>query len=294
MIANHSTWKNFIANHHASAWLDNNIATVSSAFDPTKNADELIETALGVDPNIFLILPAETMQPTLVHHVSRAPKNALLPNDTDEFFCLLGWDQTATAIKVNPNSFFATIHDSDNRNIDAANRSRVRKVSTRRLKDAMTKEEFSRCPVDPANETIMVRKCIPLTPLIANLLLSVNPSDPHTMGFEFARMIFEMERDNTHRLHEWVSSQAASDMIDEILTWLFYAPQYPSLRMECAAAIPGSKVFKAAQEVHKAKLLIQAVSTNHGQIRAQVTEGTENQLLASNYRKKHSSDPRID
>jgi hypothetical protein len=116
MIFNNSTWKNFISNHHAGAWLDGNIAAVSAAFDPTKNEAELMETALGVDPNIFLILPSETMQPTLVHHVSKVPKNALITNDVDEFvFCLLGWDQSAMAMKIDPNSFFAATHDGDDR-----------------------------------------------------------------------------------------------------------------------------------------------------------------------------------
>lgn len=115
MIVTHSTWKEFISNHHESAWLNNNIAAISAAFDPTKTVDDLMETALGVDPNIFLILPSDTMQPTLVHHVSKAPRNALLANDVDEYFCLLGWDHTALPIKINPTTFFATIHEGEER-----------------------------------------------------------------------------------------------------------------------------------------------------------------------------------
>jgi hypothetical protein len=177
MIVNNSTWKNFISNHHAGAWLDGNIAAVSAAFDPTKNKDKLMEKALGVDPNIFLILRSNTMQPTLVHHVSKVPKNALLMNDVDEFFCLLGWDQSAImAIKIDPNSFFTATHDGDNRIIgDRENGSKVRKVRT-----WMLKEEFSQCHYNP-EEMTTVRKCIPLPPVLAKLFLSVNPSDPHQM-----------------------------------------------------------------------------------------------------------------
>jgi hypothetical protein len=50
---------------------------------------ELMETAaLGVDPSIFLILPKETKQPTIIHHILKVPKNALVANETEEFFCL--------------------------------------------------------------------------------------------------------------------------------------------------------------------------------------------------------------
>lgn len=230
MIVNHSTWKEFITNHNESAWLDDNIAAISAAFDPTKTDNELMETALGVDPNIFLILPSDTMQPTLVHHVSKAPKNALLTNDADEYFCLLGWDHTAMPIKINPTTFFAKIDEGGERLLGAReNGGRVRKVPTRRLKDALTKEAFSRCQFDQ-NDTITVRKCIPLPPVLANLILQVNPSDPHQMGFEFGKLIFEIERDNNHILHDLVTSQAAGDMIDEILTWFFLCSKIPIIQ----------------------------------------------------------------
>jgi hypothetical protein len=51
------------------------LVLVSAAFSATKNEAALMETTLGVDHNIFLILPSDTIQPTLVHHVSKAPKN---------------------------------------------------------------------------------------------------------------------------------------------------------------------------------------------------------------------------
>jgi hypothetical protein len=53
MIVNHSTWKNFISNHQSAEWLNSNVELVSAAFSTTKNEADLMETALGVDPNIF-------------------------------------------------------------------------------------------------------------------------------------------------------------------------------------------------------------------------------------------------
>jgi hypothetical protein len=280
MIVNHSTWKNFISNHQSAEWLNSNVELVSAAFSTTKNEADLMGTALGVDPNIFLVLPSDTMQPTLVHHVSKVAKNALIANDTDEFFCLMGWDQSATAIKINPNSFFAAIHDGEDRVTGLReNESKVRKVPTRRLKQAMTVEGFSQCPMYE-DEVTVVRKCIPLPPALAKLLLEVNSSEPHQMGHDFARLIFEIERDMTHMNHGF--SLSAQNLIDEILTWFYYAPRYPSLRMEFAAAIPGSKVFKAAQELHRAKLSVQNVlPLSDRQIAANVLGNQDNPVLVA-------------
>jgi hypothetical protein len=283
MIINNSTWKSFIANHHASAWLDGNLAAISTAFSPTKSETELIETALGVDPNIFLILPSETMQPTLVHHVSKAPKNALLTDDLDEFFCLLGWEQTATAIKVNPDSFFAPTYEGE---IDMAttrgNGSKVRKVCTHRLRSPINKEGFSQCPLVP-DEVTTVRKCIPLSPAIAEVLLNATALDPHQMGYNLARLVFDIENDRSHKLNKVVSSQAGMEVIDEILTWLYFAPRYPSLRLDCQAAIPGSKTFKAAQEIHRAKLSTQEGPTSFRQhnIVNQHNAGISNEFIGT-------------
>lgn len=175
MIVNHSSWKNFISNHHSAEWLNNNVDLVSAAFSTTKNETELMETALGVDPSIFLVLPSDTMQPTLVHHVSRVNKNALIANDTDEFFCLMGWDQSATAIKINPNSFFAATHDGEDRAIGLReNESKVRAVSTRRLKQVLSKEEFSQCPTID-DEVTLVRKCIPPSPCSSQTIVRNQP-----------------------------------------------------------------------------------------------------------------------
>jgi hypothetical protein len=254
MIINHSTWKSFISNHHSGEWLDNNVELIPAALSSTtRDESALIETALGVDPNIFLILPSDTMQPTLVHHVSKVPKNALLADDSDDFFCLMGWGQSAMAIKIDPASFFAATHDGEDRTIGVReNESKVRKVSTISLKQSLHKEDFSQCPIIP-DEVTLVRKCIPIPPALAQLFLSVNSSDPHQrMGHDFAKLVFKIERDLTHTNHEF--TQLTKNLIDEILTWLYYAPRYPSLRMECTAAIPGSRVFKAAQELHRAKL----------------------------------------
>lgn len=255
MIVNHSTWKSFISNHHSGERLDNNVEElVLAAFSTTKDEIALMETALGVDPNIFLILPSSTMQPTLVHYVSKVPKNALLADDSDDFFCLMGWNQSAMAIKIDPASFFAATHDGEDRAIGVReNDSKVRKVSTISLKQSLHKEDFSQYPIIP-DEVTLVRKCIPIPPALAQLFLSVNSSDPHQMGHNFAKLVFEIERDLTpHTKHEF--TQSAQNLIDEIPTWLYYAPRYPSLQMECTIAIPGSRVFKAAQELHdRAKL----------------------------------------
>lgn len=254
MIINPTTWKNYISNHRASTWLDGNIAAISEAFSATKEEAELMETALGVDPTIFLILPNETMQPTLVHHFSKVPKNTLVTNDIDEFFCLLGWDQIATAIKINPETFFAATYD-EGHNIAGNRRDgcKLRKVSTRMLRAPANKELFSQCQPVP-NEVTIVRKCIPLPPAFATLILDITSRDAHQMGHDLARLIFDIENERAHPLHNMISSQAGKDLVDEILTWLFYAPRYPSLRMDCPAAFPGSKIDIASKEMHRAKL----------------------------------------
>jgi hypothetical protein len=284
MIINNTTWKSFIANHHASAWLDGNLAAISTAFSPTKSEIELIETALGVDPNIFLILPSDTMHPTMVHHVSKAPRNALLTDDSDEYFCLLGWEQTATAIKVNPDLFFAPTHEGE---IDMAtarrNGSKVRKVCTRRLRSPINKKEFSQCPLVP-DEVTTVRKCIPLSPAIAEVLLNATALDPHQMGHDLARLVFDIENDRSHKLNKAVSSQAGKEAIDEILTWLYFAPRYPSLRLDCQAAIPGSKVFKACQELHRAKLSPHGTSSTvsrHTATGVDLNSGMTNEIIGT-------------
>jgi hypothetical protein len=72
----------------------------------------------------------------------------------------------------------------------------VQKVDTTRLKSSLrntSKEEFSQCPFDYEEEAMAVRKCIPVPPFLATLLLCVEPSDPHQMGYKFTRLIFERE-----------------------------------------------------------------------------------------------------
>jgi hypothetical protein len=156
----------------------------------------------------------------------------------------------------------------------------VRKVCTWTLKQSLNKEEFSHCRPTP-DETTIVGKCIPLPPVLAKLFLSVNPSDPHQMGYDFARLIFEIMRDNTHILHNLISSQAATNLVDEMITWLFYAPKYPSLRMNCTAAIPGSRAFKAAQELHRAKLSMDNPNQADRQIVMHPTGHQDNPILAT-------------
>jgi hypothetical protein len=92
------------------------------------------------------------------------------------------------------------------------------------------------------------------------------------MGAHLSRLVFEVENDRNHILNTVISSQAGRDTMDEIFTWLFYAPRYPSLRMECPAAIPGSRVFNAAKEIHRAKLSVQKILPTNGQIVAKPTE----------------------
>jgi len=150
MITNPSIWKSFIHNHHARAWLEGNIfAAGSTAFAATKHETHLLGTALGINPNIFLILLRYTMQPTLlVHHISKVLKNTLLIDDMDEFFCilLLGWKQTVMGIKIHPSSFFAATHDKEGNMVgNKANESIVRKASMQMLRAAANKEDCSQC-----------------------------------------------------------------------------------------------------------------------------------------------------
>jgi len=75
------------------------------------------------------------------------------------------------------------------------------------------------------------------------------------MGVILAEKVDYIERDSSHGLHNVVTSQAGKELINEIMIWLYYAPRYPSIRLDCSVApFPGSKIYTAANELHGAKL----------------------------------------
>jgi hypothetical protein len=106
MIALPQSWKLFLQSHPAGAVMDTAFPTLKMLFDHDKSIDDCTSNiALGIDPSIFIICPSTTSQPTIVHHFSKAFRNALLADNTEEFFCLLGWGNTATPIKISPATF---------------------------------------------------------------------------------------------------------------------------------------------------------------------------------------------
>jgi hypothetical protein len=120
---NHSTyWKSFISNHQArrGSMVGQQHCNSTSSICCNKDRDGTHGDSMRGRPK-HLPYPtlSDTMQLTLVHHISKVPKNALLADDVDKFVCLLGWDQSAMAIKINPNVFFAATHDGEDKTIGA-------------------------------------------------------------------------------------------------------------------------------------------------------------------------------
>ena len=258
MIINHSTWKNYITNHPSSLLLDANLASISAAFLTSKTELERMETALRMDPSIFLVLPTETRHPTIVHHITKVFRNIFAADngddEFDEFFCLHGWDtRQATAIKITPTIFFASVFEVNrNGEINLENGNMVRKVDPTGLRSALNKESFGLETRMAATETLWIRKCIPVVPSsIASIIESIGDKEPHDMGVILAEKVKMIERDSSHGLHNVVTSQAGKDLINEILVWLYYAPRYPSIRLDCSAAFPGRKIYTAATELHR-------------------------------------------
>jgi hypothetical protein len=118
-----------------------------------------------------------------------------------------------------------------------------------------------------------IRKCIPLPPSVACIFLEMTNKDPHEMGPILARTIFDIENDVNHKCHGVISSVEGKELIDEILTWLFYAERYASFSLDCRVAFPGSRVDMASKELHKAKL-------SHENIQGNME--TQNRTIAAN------------
>lgn len=81
----------------------------------------------------------------------------------------------------------------------------------------------------------------------------------------------------------WYPPKRQEKMVDEILTYLYcYLPRYPSFCiMDCLGAIPRSKVFNPAQEIHIAKLLTMIITPGNRQIVANPMEDNEKPIWAT-------------
>jgi hypothetical protein len=249
MIVTTTTWKAFIADHPGKDDLDANMAAISAAFSPSKTPTELFEMALGTDPSIFLVLPFETVAPTVIHHVSKVFQS---PISEAEHFCLMGWNESAAAIKINPDNFFGKLVSNQ---LEGEPSNKVKKIDTEILRSRLDKREFG----DETGrviqgESVELRKCIPLVPSIASLFVDIESSDPHEIGVILAEKVATIERDRNNKLHKLITSEIGKDTINEILIWLWYAPRLPEIKVNCPMAYHGSKIDRAARKMHIDKI----------------------------------------
>jgi hypothetical protein len=82
------------------------------------------------------------------------------------------------------------------------------------------------------------------------------PKDPYEIGALLVEKIDSIERDVNHSLHEILVSIEGKKMIDEILTWLWYAPKIADMKVHCPIAHPRSRIDKAARNLHSNALSI--------------------------------------
>lgn len=248
MIVNPTTWKAFIANHPDKDALDANMDTISAAFSPSKTVTELFELALGTDPSLFLVLPFETVAPSVIHHVSKVYQNA---TSNAEHFCLMGWNESAAAIKITPENFFGKLVSNQ---IEGETSNKVKRIRVEGLRNALDKDQFGSDNKIIQDETMDLRKCIPLVPSIASLFIDISSTDPHEIGAILAEKIAEIENARDHPLHKMMTTDAGRKTIDEILTWLWYAPRIPDMKVNCPMAYHDSRIDKAARKIHADKL----------------------------------------
>lgn len=251
MIALPQSWKLFLQSHPAAAAMDTAFPTLKTLFDQDKSIDDCTNAALGIEPSLFIICPSTTNQPTIVHHFSKAFRNALLADDTEEFFCLLGWGNTATPIKISLVTFFAAPGDGSVTN-GGNRRSDFPGVDMAALRAAEDKESFA-----AGGETrprVQIRKCVAIPPFVANWLMDMGSNDPHDWGVKIALETRSIEGNVNHPLHGVMTSEQGRSAIDRVLMWLFFSKSHDSLRLDCNPVFPGSKIDKITQNIHQIKL----------------------------------------
>jgi hypothetical protein len=272
MIIHPSTWKQFIMSHHAAAAMNSAFPTLRTLFDHDKSIMDCTNAALGIEPSLFLICPAATGKPTIVHQFSKAFRNALIENDNEEFFCLLGWGDNASPIKFETASFFAIPGDGSMTN-GGNRRSDFPGLDITVLRAAGNVEDFAR-----ATETrprIHLRKCVAIPPFIANWLLSTQSDDPHAWGTKIAIEIRSIEQENDNPLHGVITSDQGKTAIDRILGWLFFVKYNNNLHVECSPVFPGSKIDNLAKGLHQVHLVRQNALTNQPTREDRVSDAME-------------------
>jgi hypothetical protein len=219
MIALPHSWKLFLQSHPAAATMDSAFPTLKTLFDHDKSIDDCTNAALGIDPSLFIICPSTTSQPTIVHHFSKAFRNALLVNDTEDFFCLLGWGNNATPIKISPATFFAAPGDGSMTN-GGNRRSDFPGVDTAALRTAENKESFAAGA--ETRPRVQLRRCVAIPPFVANWLMDIESNDPHDWGVKIAVETKNIEDNANHPLHGVMTNEQGRSAIDRVLTWLFF------------------------------------------------------------------------
>jgi hypothetical protein len=198
-----------------------------------------------------MICPSVTKQPTVVHHFSKAFKNALIENDNEEFFCLLGWGENATPMKFDNASFFAMPGDGSVTN-GGNRRSDFPGLDMTVLRAAENAESFA-LALD-SRPRIHLRKCVAIPPFMTQWLLDTQLSDPHVWGAQIAVKVKTIEEDANHPLHGVIISDQGKTAIDRVLGWLFFVKSNENLHMDCTPVFPGSKIDHLENALHQLHL----------------------------------------
>lgn len=144
--------------------MDLAFANLKMLFHNDKSINDCTNSALELDPNLFVIwYPTAMRQPVIVHH--------------EEFFALSGWDEVATPIKINPVAFF--INPGDGSVIDGGNR---RMDFPRVETEALRASDNNATSFASANENhprIHLRRSIAIPPFVAQWLLDIDSINPH-------------------------------------------------------------------------------------------------------------------
>jgi hypothetical protein len=271
------TWKALIANHPATKATNKNFHLIDQAFNKDKSIMECTNAALGIQPGIFLAMPIDSKKPFLFHHFNKAFRNPGDCHDVDEFYGIISWDDLPLAIKVDPMTLFA--HAGDGTLDDAGLlKTYFTNVNTNQLFAAKDPEAFEAIQEDEQGDKLYLRRCIPVPPFIALMMVDSKATDAHQLGAEVVSLIGSIEDEVDHELHSRVTSIEGRLALRNILTWLFKAQNNMDLRIICNQVFPGSKIDTIARALRSEKISIQ----NKAESSSRIDENGKDLIIQSN------------
>jgi hypothetical protein len=131
-------------------------------------------------------------------------------------------------------------------------------LDTNQLFAARDPETFAAVQEMNDNEKLFLRRCIPIPPFVATMMVESRAENAHHLGAELASFLGAIEQDDGHELHHIVTSNEGKLAMRNILAWLFKAQNNPDLCIICSQVFPGDKVDKLTKALRSEKLMDKA------------------------------------